>query len=247
MAVVQRLSRACAIASGARILARVQNDVSFDDAAIARLRLAAEEVAWLTGRGYPLAVVSDLVANHRSLTAGEQSALTCGTCSEPQYMRRAARELEAEDIARRPLAIDAANVIASIEAALAGRFLLETLDGTVRAFGIDDKAYTPGAQADEAIELLFRHAKDLKPSVLRFFVEERASSTSDLERRIQERAKSQKLKVEVMRVGSVFAALRKEKALVSGDAAVLDSAPAWFNLAGRVVSSIRSAKVVRLQ
>ena len=95
-----------------------------------RLKLAAEEVAWLTGQGYPL-----------------------------ECRRRAAREVEAEDIAKRPLAIDAIDVVAALEATLAGRFVVQTLDGTVRAFGVDRATYAPGEHASDAITRLFAAAK----------------------------------------------------------------------------------------
>jgi hypothetical protein len=216
------------------------NELAFDDATIERLRLAAEEVAWLTGRGYPIDRVGDFVANQHHLGDGERAALASGTCSEPQYRRRAARELEAEDIARRPLSIDTADVLSAIEAALAGRPVLQTLDGTVRAFGA--AAYSAGPHADDALARIFAAAKDLRPSVLRFLV-----SSGDLEPRITAKAKEAKAKAEVVEVPDVRAAMKKEKQVVSGDAVVLDAAGAWFNLVGRVLEGIPTAKIVKLQ
>jgi hypothetical protein len=218
------------------------NELTFDDATIERLRLAAEEVAWLTGRGYPIDRVGDFVANQHHLGDAERSALASGTCSEPQYRRRAARELEAEDVARRPLAIDTLDVLAAIESALAGRPVLQTLDGTVRAFGVGD--YSPGPHADDALDRLFAAARELRPSMLRFLV---PSSSSDVEARITARAKDAKAKAEVVKVPDVRAAMKKEKQVVSGDAVVLDNAGAWFNLVGGVVEAIPSAKIVKLQ
>lgn len=220
---------------------------SFDDAAIERLRLAAEEVAWLTGRGYALGAVGDLVAAHHGLSEDHRAALARGTCSEPQYRRRAARELEAEDVARRPLAIDAIDVVAAVEAALSGRPVLQTLDGTVRAFGIDRTKYVVGPKADDAIERLFAAAKELRPSVLRFIVDERAPGAQELSARIEARAKAQKAKSEVLRAPDALAALKKEKQIVTGDADTLDRCAAWFNLVGRVVESVAGAKIIRLQ
>jgi hypothetical protein len=214
--------------------------MEFDDATIAKLRLAAEEVAWLTGRGYAIDRVGDFVAIQHHLGDGERAALASGTCSEPQYRRRAARELEAEDVARRPLSIDTTDVLSAIEAALAGRPVLQTLDGTVRAFGV--ASYSPSAHTDDALARLFTAAKDLRPSVLRFLV-----SSSELEARITAKAKDAKAKVEVVLVLDVRAAMKKEKQVVSGDAVVLDSAGAWFNLVGRVVEAIPTAKIVKLQ
>jgi hypothetical protein len=216
------------------------NELAFDDATIEKLRLAAEEVAWLTGRGYPIDRVGDFVAVQHHLGDGERSALASGTCSEPQYRRRAARELEAEDVARRPLAIDTPDVLSAIEAALAGRPVLQTLDGTVRAFGASPHA--PGTTTDDALARIFAAAKELRPSMLRFLV-----TSSDLDDRITARAKDAKAKAEIVKVTDVRGAMKKEKQVVSGDAEILDNAGAWFNLVGRVLEGIPSAKVIKLQ
>jgi hypothetical protein len=221
--------------------------ITFDDAAIARLRLAAEEVAWLTGRGYSLDAVGELVAAHHALSMEHRAALARGTCSEPQYRRRAARELEAEDIARRPLAIDAVDAVATIEAAVAGRPILQTLDGTVRAFGVDRASYVPGRGADAALDRLFAAAKELRPSLLKFVVDERASGGQDLKAKIEARATVHKAKIEVAAAPDASKALRKERQIVTGDADTLDACAAWFNLVGRVVEAMPNALVVRLQ
>ena len=52
---------------------------------------------------------------------------------------------------------------------------------------------------------------------------------------------------EIVKVADVRAAMKKEKLVVSGDAQVLDQAGAWFNLVGRVLEGIPSAKIVELQ
>lgn len=222
-------------------------DDTFDDAAIARLKLAAEEVAWLTGRGYSVDVVGELVAKHHTLSAAHRAALACGTCSEPQYRRRAARELEPEDVAKRPLAIDGIDAVAAVEAALAGRHVLQTLDGTVRAFGIDRAAYAPGARAEDAIDRLLASAKELRPSLVKVYADEASAGASDLSTRFADRAKALKMKIEVALVADTLKALRKERQIVTGDAATLDGCAGWLNLVGRVVESVPGAKIVRLQ
>jgi len=242
----------------ASILARVPDDhatrggdsngeLAFDDEAIARLKLAAEEVAWLTGRGYPLDVVGELVAKHHVLSEAHRAALACGTCSEPQYRRRAAREIEAEDVAKRPLAIDAIDSVAAVEGALAGRYVLQTLDGTVRAFGIDRARYAPTAQADVAIERLLSAAKELRPSLIKVYIDESAAGASDLSTRFSTVAKAQKAKIEIALVPDVPKALRKERQIVTGDADTLDACAGWLNLVGHVVEAVPGAKIVRLQ
>lgn len=224
-----------------------QPGAAFDDDAIGRLKLAAEEVAWLTGRGYPLGVVSDLVAGHHRLSPVQRAALACGTCSEPQYRRRAARELEPEDVARRPLAIDAIDVIAAVEAVLAGRPVLQTLDGTVRAFGVDRATYAATAAVDEAIERLLGAVKALRPSVVRWVIDGAAPLATDLATRLAAHGKAQKVKTEIVTAALAADVLRKERQIVTGDAATLDACVGWLNLVGRVVETIPGASVVRLQ
>jgi hypothetical protein len=226
---------------------RRPDDDAFDDAAIARLKLAAEEVAWLTGRGYALEVVGELVARHHALTDAQRAALSCGTCSEPQYRRRAAREIEPEDAARRPLAIDGIDAVAALEAALCGRHVLQTLDGSVRAFGIDRAAYAPGAGVDGAIDLLLLAAKELRPKVVTIYLDEGAKGAGELCRRLEERALAHKAKVAISRVPSATRALRKEPQIVTGDAATLDACAGWVNLVGRAVEAVPGARIVRLQ
>ena len=226
---------------------RPTDESAFDDAAIARLKLAAEEVAWLTGRGYPLEIVGELVAKHHALSAEQRAALACGTCSEPQYRRRAARELEPEDVAKRPLAIDGIDAVAAVEAALAGRHVLQTLDGTVRAFAVDRARYVPGANADDAIDRLLAAAKELRPSLVKVYVDEASAGAKDLSTRFADRAKSQKSKLEVALVPDAPKALRKERQVVTGDADTLDACAGWLNLVGRVVEAVPGAKIVRLQ
>lgn len=223
------------------------SDVAFDDAAIARLKLAAEEVAWLTGRGYALDVVGELVAKHHSLSPAHRAALARGTCSEPQYRRRAARELEPEDVAKRPLAIDAIDCVAAVEAALAGRHVLQTLDGTVRAFGVDRASYSPGTGADDAIDRLLAAAKELRPSLLKIYIDESSAGAAALSTRFSDRAKSQKAKIEIALIANVPRALRNERQIVTGDADTLDACAGWLNLVGRVVEAVDGAKIVRLQ
>ena len=222
-------------------------EIVFDDAAIARLKLAAEEVAWLTGRGYPLELVGELVAKHHQLSGGHRAALACGTCSEPQYRRRAAREIEADDVAKRPLAIDGIDTVAAVEGALAGRYVLQTLDGTVRAFGVDRSRYAPSAHAEVAIERLLAAAKELRPSLIKIYIDEAAPGAADLSAQFSAVAKVQKTKIEIALVPDAPKALRKERQIVTGDADTLDACAGWLNLVGHVVEAVPGAKIVRLQ
>lgn len=72
-------------------------------------------------------------------------------------------------------------------------------------------------------------------------------TSSDLDDRITAKAKEARAKIEIVKVADVRTAMKKEKQVVSGDADVLDRAGAWFNLVGRVLEGVPSAKIVKLQ
>src|SRR5207248_10483901 len=109
-----------------------EDDRLFGADVLPKLKLAAEEVAWLAGRGYPLKTAIDVVGGHHQLEMRQRTALLRGVCTEAQYRRRAAREAWAEDVARKSLVIDGFNLIISIEVALSGGLVLGCLDGAIR-------------------------------------------------------------------------------------------------------------------
>ena len=104
----------------------------FEGEALERLRMAAAEIAFLTGRGYDAAEVRALVAKTRQLAPEQLALLDRSVCSEVQYRARAAKEMLPEDIARRPLLVDGHDVVDVVTSALAGKPLLEGMDQTVQ-------------------------------------------------------------------------------------------------------------------
>ena len=108
----------------------VTNSSLFEGEALNRLKLAAEEIAYLTGRGYAPADAKALVVRHRALLPEQEAVLARTVCSEPQYRARASKEMLPEDIARRPLLVDGHDVLDALTTALGGGILLEGLDKT---------------------------------------------------------------------------------------------------------------------
>lgn len=219
----------------------------FSSEAIERLKLAAEEMAWLTGRDYDPATVNELVGAHHSLESRQKLALRRGTCSEPQYRRRAAREVDLEDVARRPLAVDALSVVALAEAALSGGLLLQTIDGTVRDLSALDSGWVASPTTARAIELVFDGLKDARPSLVKLYLEEGVPGVDALRELCAAACKARKLKVEIVAQAKIRVALRKEACAVSSDPEVLDRCASWFNLTARVIERTPGAWIVKLQ
>jgi hypothetical protein len=197
-----------------------------------RLRQAADEAGWLVARGYPAPEVAAFVAQHRRLDPEQQALLACATRLRSEYAKHIARELEPEDVARRPLRIDASSVLAALDAALSGRPLLESPAGVIadpRWLRFDHDLSDPLA----ALELAQTALKALRPSLVRWYVDESASWSDAVAAALQ---KIKRPKTELLRVENAAHALSASAYVASSDPEILDSAACWLNLVARGVS-----------
>jgi hypothetical protein len=207
-----------------------------------RLRRAADEAAWLVARDYPADSVASFVAKHRRLSSEEQTLLAVSTRLRAQYPKHIARELELEDVAKRPLRIDASSVLAAIDAGLSGRSLLESPAGVLA----DPEWRRPGAEladAAVAIERLDAAIKALRPSQVRWYVDREAPWADLLSAHVMQ---STKPKSQIEYVTDAGAALAEAANVASSDPIVLDSAASWINLVAKALSGAQ-AQVVRLE
>jgi hypothetical protein len=205
-----------------------------------RLRQAAEEAGFLVTRGYPVLAVATFVAEHRALGDEEQALLACSTRLRAEYAKHIARELEAEDVAKRPLRIDASSVLAAVDAGVSGRTLLESPAGVLA-----DPAWTrPGrelADLSAALERVEAAVASLRPSLVRWYVDESAPWASQVAERVA--ARTGKRKVEVQLVPNAAAALGEAAYVASSDPSVLDGAACWANLVARALAGVQAPRV----
>lgn len=212
---------------------------------LARLKLAAEEMAWMLGRGYPRRDILELVSAHHALAAAARVALDRSVCSEPQYRRRAAREMEAEDLARRPIAIDGLDLVRVCEAALGGRTLLAALDGSYSALDEPSGAVAVGPHTDAALALVGKALAKLKPSRVSFVLDRTAGAEA-----LAARAKAAlfaKAKGDVTVADDLVRELSTAPCVASTRADVLDACKSWYNLTRDVVEAVPGATILRLQ
>lgn len=217
----------------------------FDEATLLKLQRAAEEIAWLVGRDYAEEAAIAFVGAHHDLGPEARLIVAQGTCSDAQYKHRALRELDAEDLAKRPLRLDASGVLSTVEALLAGRPVLASLDGTLSDPAFDRRSYRPTAEVDAAIERVFALVAPLRPSALRAFV---SAADDALAARLEAHVKALKrVPLEIKRVESVVDALRSGAHVATPDPAILDVCASWFNVSARIAEGIPNLRVVRLQ
>lgn len=198
---------------------------------------AAEEAQWLIERGYAVAPVSSFVAEQRGLTPDERQLLTCGAAASASYKHHIARELEAEDVARRPLVIDTVSVVATVAAGLRGRLLVESDAGVLCDPGWSRGAPVDAGGAFAALEVALKAAR---PKSVQWLVDSSHPSADAL---LAAAAKVLPKKSDVSRLEDVPARLVDKPFVASSDPDVLDRVGTWFNLVAAALEGASAPRV----
>ncbi|MBK6697146.1 MAG: DUF434 domain-containing protein [Myxococcales bacterium] len=217
---------------------------SFEGEALERLKLAAEEMAFLVGRGYAPLVVQSLVSAHRRVTPHENAVLARAVLSEAQYRQRALKEMLPEDIAKRPLVIDAHDVIDAVAAALAGKVVIETLDQTLSPL----EPFEPTeAEVDAALSRLFTALREMRPSKTKWILSAARDDAPRTASRIHELAKKAKVVAETELSADAKATLKSQPNVATSDADVIAACKSWCNLGQPALMDLRDIAKLKLQ
>ncbi|MGE0712714.1 MAG: GNAT family N-acetyltransferase [Planctomycetota bacterium] len=227
-----------------------QDQALFSAASLPALRRAADELAWLRRRGYALPSALKLVGDRHQLEERQRSALRRATSGAGGEAHRAARRVEGGP-APAGLWADGFNVVITLETALNGGVLVRTVDGTLRDLAGVHGAYRVSEATDRALALL---ADDLAArgwggTPARFLLDAPVSNTGRLAARVRELASARGLPWEVEVVPDPDPLLRaapRGVVVASGDAPVIDEAPAWIDWAGSCVARLERAWIVDL-
>ena len=200
---------------------------------VALLQQAAEDASWLVERGYPPITVSDFVATHRGLDAEQRRLLACNARLNAAFRHHIAREMDADDVRKRNLAIDTSSVLGTVSRALAGGPLLESSAGVHL-----DPAWARGPCADGVDTALAKVAAvldELRPAQVRWL------TTPDTAASIEQAAAKlgkRKWKGDVVVAPDVPGALAGGAFVVSCDPVVLDACATWVNVVGLAIAGL---------
>jgi hypothetical protein len=196
------------------------------------LRRAAEEVAWLLGRAYPAGAVSTFVASHHRLTEQQRTILATNARLGAQARHHIARELDPEDVSRRPLHVDISQLVGLVATALAGETLIKSEAGLLASTAAEPAGWTGSAEQVDALARCCRALASLRPKTLRLCVDGRRPAASDLAAAVNAASKTHKLKkaaVEI--VDDPAVALAGVAIVASSDPVILDRCATWVNVA----------------
>lgn len=202
----------------------------FSNEAVAKLRVAQEEIVWLLNRGYKIDVALDFVAGHYQLTARQRIALLRGTASDSQVENRNNKLLPLSLIRDGIIYIDGFNLIINLEVALSGSISILGRDGVIRDLAGLRGTYRLIDKTDKALELIGETLQELKIPEVRFFLDAPVSNSGRLKSRILEYAEGWKIPVVVELIPNVDNVLSNLDRVVTGDSVILDECISWFNL-----------------
>ncbi|WP_437658025.1 DUF434 domain-containing protein [Sorangium sp. So ce1182] len=239
----------------------------FGPEAVAKLRVALEEVTWLLGRGYPLRTAIRTVGDHHQLAARQRLALQRSACSEAQRASRLARRAPASSLRGAEANIDGFNLIITLEVALSGGLLLRGPEGVLRDLAGLRGSYAPIAETDAAIDLLGGALSDAGAARARVLLDAAVPSSGKLRARLLERlggaplssgaplsieallsssaplsseaplSSSAPMSIEATLVPDPDRLLVGAAGVVSSDSVVLDRCARWINLADEIVAA----------
>jgi hypothetical protein len=209
---------------------------------------ATNDVCWLLTRGYAGLSSLKLVGDRYELEQRQRTAVSRCACSDSAKSRRTARRISIDNLVGQTLLIDGYNVLTTVEAALAGGFILAARDGCYRDMASVHGTWRRVQETLPAIELIGRFLADRGVGECRWYLDRPVSNSGRLKRILLDLAAGRGWRWDVELVADpdrILAAASQPVA--TADSAVLDHCTAWLNLAREIVSTrVPQARIVDL-
>lgn len=202
------------------------------------LRMAVAHFSWLLTRGYAEKSALKIVGDHFQLTTRQRMAVLRSACADDACVQRRKREQSARDVAGQPLLIDGYNVLTTIEAALAGGFLILGRDGCYRDMASMHGSFRRVAETAPAVEIVGRQLEHLRVAGCTWYLDRPVSNSGRLRTILLSTAERFGWQWQVELVDNPDPVLAASPEIVaSADSVILDRCRRWFNLARRTVDA----------
>ena len=222
-----------------------KDTIEFGPKAAAKLNAAAQELAFLLDRGYDTKSASTFVGNHHLLSERQRLALARMTSPHAALEERERKRLRE---APRSLVLDGFNTVITLEVALSGSLLLESMDGTIRDLAGLRGSYRIVDKTVRAVELLLGRMEVLGVKDALFYLDKQVSNSGRLRALLLDKAVGRSVHVQVELNPSVDGVLSRMENVVTADAIILDKCGSWYNLnRGIIEDAVPEAWVLRLE
>lgn len=209
-----------------------------------RLRGAVHDYSWLLSYGYAEPSALALVGNRFELTTRQRLAVRRASCSDEQRASRAARRVDAPQIAGRTVLVDGYNLLITVESALAGGVIFVGRDGCCRDLASIHGTYRQVEETEPAVELTVGFLAARRPNRVRWLLDRPVSNSGRL-KALMERvlarqtdAAQRPVAWSIELADSPDAVLRQASdPVITSDSAILDQCGVWFNAAAEVLAT----------
>jgi hypothetical protein len=208
---------------------------------------ASNDVCWLLSRGYAALSSLKLVGDRYELEQRQRTAVSRCACSDSAKARRNARQISIDSLVGQTLLIDGYNVLTTVEAALAGGFILAARDGCYRDMASVHGTWRRVDETVPAIELIGQFLANRMDGCL-WYLDRPVSNSGRLKRILLQVAAGRGWPWDVELVTDPDRVLADASGPVAtADSAILDRCTAWVNLAREIVeASVPQARLVDL-
>ena len=218
----------------------------FGTGELARLSAATDDLGWLLGRGYTESAALALVGNRYELESRQREAVARCAASDEDIASRGARRLERGELSGKSLAIDAFNVLNTLELALSGGIVLVARDGCARDLGGVHGNWRRATQTEPALRSIGEHLAGAGVASCHWLIDAPVSNSGRLREEIARVASAGDWAWTAEVVPHADERLVEGDAVVaSADRGVLDACAAWYSLALAIVSVPESGARLR--
>ena len=201
-----------------------------------RLREATGDLCWLLSRGYTSVSALKLVGDRFDLEQRQRIAVSRCACSDDARARRRERQVALASLGAQKLLIDGYNILTTIEAALAGGFVLAARDGAFRDMASMHGTWRRVAETEPAAELIGSFLEQTGVAACHWYLDRPVSNSGRLRRILLDLSGANQWPWEVDLVNDPDRILATATVPVAtADSAILDRCPAWVNLAAEII------------
>lgn len=219
---------------------------NFRPEAIARIRRAIVDYAYLAEREYGQNAITKTVGDRYGLNRRQRTALQRIAAAPREVSHRRNREAIAADVRNHYLAIDGFNLLITLESALAGGFVFRCVDGAIRDVASIAGTYKRVRQTEEAIRMVATSLQTTRPAGVEWLLDRPVSNSgrlAELIRRIGQELDYPWI-VRPHRDPDAYLLETPNRVVVTSDSRVMDGAPAWYNLADQILRDIPGANLI---
>ncbi|MHC4757562.1 MAG: DUF434 domain-containing protein [Planctomycetota bacterium] len=210
----------------------------FSSKALQDLRLAQHDYSLLLTKGYAEKSSLKLVGDKFALTERQRLAVMRSACPDQQLALRMQKELDLKNLSGQCLAIDAYNLLITIEAAMSRGFIFKGRDGCYRDLASIHGTYRKVTETIPALQLIGNFLQKKNISQTLWFLDRPVSNSGRLKTLMEHLADENNWPWEIQLVQNPDPVLIKsDLSVVTSDSVILDRCTTWVNLAKDIIET----------